>query len=69
MGLNYFGIKHVKLVEIPLSILKNGENEKCTLLAAKVQGSSSYCHTALTNNWLSLNKAGKFRVMNEFNYK
>ena len=69
MGLNYFGIKHVKLANMPLSILKNGDVEKCALLATKVEGSSSYCCTALTNNWLSLNSAGKFRVMNEFKYK
>ena len=69
MGLNYFGIKHVMLAETPLSMLKNGDVEKCALLSTKVEGSSTYCYTALTNNWLSLNKAGKFRVMNEFNYK
>ena len=69
MGLNYFGIKHAKLVNAPLSILKNGDAEKCALLATKVEGSSIYCCAALTNNWLSLNSAGKFRVMNEFKYK
>ena len=65
MGLNYFCIKHAKLAETPLFILKNGAVGKCALLTTKVEGSSNYYCTALTNNWLSLNSLRKFRAMNE----
>ena len=50
MGLNYFYAKHAKQVEIPLRILKDIAVAKHTLLATKVEGSSNYCHVALTNN-------------------
>ena len=66
MGLNYFEIKHVKNAEIPLCLLKEGLFRKCALLAAKVEGYNNHCCIVLSSDWLTLNKLGQFRVINEF---
>ena len=69
IGLNYFGIKHVKSIEILSRILKDRAVRKSTLLTAKVKGSTKCCCATLNNNWLSFNELGYFRVMDEFKCK
>ena len=69
MGWNYFHLKHVGNATSPDSLLKNGLVKKCALLATKIEGTNEFCYTGISNDWLTLNELGVFRVMNEFNYK
>ena len=69
MGLHYFEIKLINKVENPLCVLKTSTAKKCALLANKLDGGNGFCCTGFSSDWLTLNKLGKFRVMNEFNYK
>ena len=50
MGLNHFYIKHAKQAEMLLCILKDRIVRKWASLETKVEGSSHYCCTALSNN-------------------
>ena len=69
MGLHYFEIKLINKVENPLCVLKTSTAKKCAFLANKLDRGNIFCYTGFSSDWLTLNKLGKFRVMNEFNYK
>ena len=69
MGLHYFELKFVNRVENPLCVLKTSAAKKCALMAHKLEGGNGFCYTGFSNDWLTLNQLGNFRVMNEFNYK
>ena len=69
MGWNYFDIKYVKNAQSPASLLKKGIVKKCALLATKIEGSTKHCYTGVSNDWLTLNELGVFRVNSDFNYK
>ena len=56
MGWNYFDIKYVKNAQSPASLLKKGIVKKCALLATKIEGSTKYCYTGISNDWLTLNE-------------
>ena len=67
--LNCFHLKHVGNATSPDSLLKNGLVKKCALLATKIEGTNKFCYTGISDDWLTLNELGVFRVMNEFNCK
>ena len=69
MGWNYFDLKPVKDAQSPLSLLKKGVVKKCALLAIKIEGTNKYCYTGISNDWLTLNELGVFRVNSDFNCK
>ena len=68
MGLNDFEISHVKSTHSQLCLTKQGAVTKCALLSTKIGQSDNYCFTAISNNWLSLDKYGAFIVMDEFKH-
>ena len=69
MGSNYFHLKHVRNTKFSDSLLKKGLVKECALLATKIEGANQFCYTDVSNNWLTLNNSGAFRVINEFNHK
>ena len=69
IGLNYFHLKHVRNTKLPDSLLKKGLAKKCALLATKIEGVNQFCYTGISNDWLTLNELGAFRLISEFNYK
>ena len=68
LGLNNFEIGHAKNTHSPLCLTKQGAVTKYSLVSTKIGQLDNHCFTAIINNWLSLDKHGAFRVMNEFNY-
>ena len=68
MGWNHFDLKPAKDEQLPLSLSKKVVVKKCALLATKIEGANQFCYTGISNDWLTLNELGVFRVINEFNY-
>ena len=69
MGWNYFHIKQVGNAVSPENLFKKGFAKKCALLATKIEGTNKFCYTGISEDWLTLNESGVFRVIDEFNYK
>ena len=53
----------------PENLFKKGFAKKCALLATKIEGTNKFCYTGISEDWLTLNESGVFRVIDEFNYK
>ena len=63
MGLYYFKIKLVKEANVPLHLSKDSNFIKYLMLPTISFASNKYCCTAISNNWLILDKYGVFKVL------
>ena len=68
IGLCYFDIELVKDTTVPLCLLKNSSIIKCVFLPTTQFVSNEYYYTAISNNWLTLNKYGIIKVLDEFEF-
>ena len=68
MDLNYFEILHITNANTLWCLSRHGSIFKYILLATKISGMNDYCYNAFSNNWLTLDKCGNFRVIDDFNY-
>ena len=66
--MHYFNITYVKSSNISLCLIKDGSVIKYILLVTRRKGAGDFCYTAVSNDWLTLDKNSLLKVIDDFNY-
>ena len=66
MSLYYFDIAYVKSLNTPLCLTKDEGIIKCMLLATRRKSVGNFCYTAVSSNWLTLDKNSLLKVIDNF---
>ena len=66
MILCYFTIKLVEATKSPLCLFKDGKTMLCVMLPTMSFASNEWCYTNISNGWLTLDKCGSFKALDNY---